>query len=68
MTEAELPSVEHLAGIIAGAFAAVKFVAEDGMAEVMEVDADLMGPAAVENAFDKADVAGGTQNPVFSFR
>ena len=52
MSEGEFPGVEHLARIIAGPFPAVQFVAEHGMTEVMEMDADLVGPAAVESAFD----------------
>jgi hypothetical protein len=68
MTKGELPGVEHLARIIAGAFAAVQFVAEDGMAEVMEVHPDLMGPAAVQNAFDQADLVAGTNYSIFGFR
>jgi len=45
MTEREFPGVEHLTREIAGAFAAVKFIAEDGVAEMMKVDADLVGLA-----------------------
>jgi hypothetical protein len=68
MTEGEFPGVEHLAGIIAGAFAAVEFVAEDGVAEVMQMHSDLVGPGAVQDAFDEADVVPGTENAVFGFR
>jgi hypothetical protein len=68
VAEGEFPGVEHLAGIIAGAFPAVQFVAEDRMTEVMQVDADLVGPAAVQGAFDEADPVAGTQDAVFGFR
>src|SRR4051812_30080543 len=68
MTETEFPGVEHLTGKISGAFAAVKFIAEDGMAEMMEVHPDLVGAAAVQNAFDQADFAVGTEDPVFCLR
>ena len=68
MLEGELPGVEHLAGEIPGAFSAVEFIAEDGMAEMMEVDPDLVGPAAVQNAFDQADLAVGAHDLVFGFR
>lgn len=67
MSEAEFPGVEHLARIIAGSFAGVDFVAEDGMAKVMKVDSDLVGAAAVENAFDQADLSVGTENAIFGF-
>src|SRR3954464_7274587 len=68
MAETEFPRVEHLAGEISGAFAAVKFIAEDGMAEMMEVDPDLVGSAAVQNAFDQADLAVRAHDLVFGFR
>src|SRR3954470_7220507 len=68
MAKTEFPGGEHLTGKISGAFAAVKFIAEDGMAEVMEVHPDLVGAAAVQNAFDQADLAVGTEHPVFCFR
>jgi hypothetical protein len=68
MAKGELPGVEHLAGIIAGAFAAVQFVAEDGMAEVMEVHSDLVSPTAVQDAFDEADFLAGTKDAVLGFR
>src|SRR3954464_7040821 len=68
MAETEFPRVEHLAGEISGAFAAVKFIAENGMAEMMKVDPDLVGAAAVQNAFDQADLAVATQHFVFCFR
>jgi hypothetical protein len=55
MSEGELPGVQHLPGIIAGAFAAVQFIAQDRMAEMMEMDPDLVGPATVEGAFEEAD-------------
>ena len=67
MAETEFPGVQHLARKVSGAFTAVEFIAENGMAEVMKVNPDLMGAAAVENAFDQADLAVGTQDPVFGF-
>ena len=57
--------MEHLAEEISGAFSAVKFVAQDRMAEVMEVDANLMGATTVDRAFDQARVGARTQNPIF---
>ena len=38
------------------------------MAEVVEMHPDLVSPAAVENAFNQADVGAGTQDAVFGFR
>ena len=38
------------------------------MAEVMEVHPDLVSPAAVQGAFDQADVGAGTQDVIFRFR
>ena len=57
MMEGELPGVQHLAGKISGAFAGVEFIAQHRMAEVVEVDADLVGASAVQRAFDQADFA-----------
>ena len=57
MAEGKFPGVEHLAGKISGAFAAIDLIAEDGMSEVMQVNADLMGPPGVNRAFNKTDVA-----------
>lgn len=68
MAEAELPGVKHLAGKISGTFTGVKFVAEDGMAEVMKVNADLVGPATVQSAFHEAHVAARTEDSIFGFR
>jgi len=67
MTETQLPGVEHLTGEITGAFAAVKFIAEDGMTEMMQVHADLVGAAAVQSALDQAHVAARTQDPIPGF-
>lgn len=68
MAKGELPGVQHLARVIAGAFAAVELVAQDGMAEVMEMHPDLVGPAAVQGAFDETDLVAGTKNAIFGFR
>jgi len=68
MAEGELPGVEHLAGEISCAFAGVEFISQDRVAEVMEVDADLVGAAAVQRAFDQAHVAARTNYSIFGFR
>ena len=51
MREAELPRVEHLA--LETAATAIHFVAEDGMAEVFEMHANLVRASGVECAFDE---------------
>src|SRR6476469_6396301 len=68
MAKREFPGVEHLTWRISGAFAAVDFVAEHGMTEVMEMDADLMGATGVDRTFDEAAIAARAQDPVFGFR
>jgi hypothetical protein len=57
MGEGKLPGVEHLAGVVAGAFAAVQFIAQNGMAEVMEMDPNLVGAAAVQSAFHETNLS-----------
>src|SRR3954471_21295289 len=68
MAKREFPSVQHLTWRISGAFAAVHFVAEHGMTEVMEMDADLMGATGVDRTFGEAAIAARTQDPIFGFR
>jgi hypothetical protein len=38
------------------------------MTEVMEVHPDLVGPAAVQDAFDEADLVAGTKDAILGFR
>ena len=66
MAEGELPGVKHLARVFAGAFSAVEFIAENGMAQVMKMDPDLVRSATMQCAFDHADVVAGTENAIFS--
>ena len=68
MAEGEFPGVEHLAGDMAAAFSCVEFVAENGVAEIVKVDPDLMRAAGVENAFDEAHVTARFQDVIFGFR
>jgi len=44
MLETQFPGVEHLSSKVFGVFAAVNFVAEDGVAKVMKVDPNLVCP------------------------
>ena len=57
MNKTQFPGVKHLARKISSALAAVKFVAEHGMTEVVKMDADLVGASGVDRAFNEADVA-----------
>ena len=58
VNKTQFPGVKHLARKISSALAAVKFVPEHGMTDVVKMDADLVGPPAVDRAFHEADVAG----------
>src|SRR2546423_6897826 len=68
MAEGKFPGVEHLAGKISAAFAAIEFVAEHGMAEVMKVDADLMRTPRVNRAFNETDVPACFEDAIIGFR
>ncbi len=59
VVEGELPGVEEEAWGGVGVFFSVDGVAEDGGAEVVEVDADLVGAAGVEVAEDEGGFGGG---------
>ena len=52
MMEAELPRVQHLAREIFCDARRINFVAEDRMAEMAKVHANLMGAPAVQSALD----------------
>lgn len=68
MAEGKFPGVEHLARKISGAFAAINFIAEHGMSEVMQMNADLMGPPGVNRAFNETHVAVRFENAIIGFR
>ena len=57
MNKTQFPGVKHLARKISSALAAVKFVTEHRMTEMVKMDADLVGASAVDRAFDETDVA-----------
>ena len=57
--------MKHLAREISGALPTVKFVAKDRMAEVMKVDANLVGASTVDRAFDQARVTTRTHDAIF---
>ena len=68
MTEREFPGVEHLAGEIAGAFSAVEFIAQNRVTEMMKMNTNLVGAAAMDHAFNQAHVAAGAEDMIFGFR
>jgi len=55
--KAKFPGVQHLARKIFGRFRGVNLVAQNGMANVLKVNANLMSAAAVQDAFDQTDSA-----------
>ena len=57
MMKAEFPGVQHLTRKILGRFRGVNFIAQNGMANVLKVNANLMSAAAVQHAFDQTDSA-----------
>ena len=57
MAKGKFPGMEHLAGKISGAFAAIEFITEHGMAEMVKMDADLVGASGVDRAFHETNVA-----------
>ena len=57
--------MKHLAGKISGALSAIKLVAKDRMAKVVQVDANLVGATAVDRAFDQARVTTRTHDAIF---
>ena len=59
MVEGKLPSVEHETRGRELVFFSVDWIAEDGGAEVVHVDADLVGAAGVEVAEDEGGLRGG---------
>jgi hypothetical protein len=53
MFKTQLPSMQHLPRKSFRESAAVNFVAENGMAEMMKMHPNLMGSAAVQSAFEQ---------------
>lgn len=51
MGETQFPGVKHLTGKTGAP--SVDFIAKDRIAQMLEVDADLMGTPAVERAFEQ---------------
>src|SRR5687768_1475495 len=65
MDKSEAPRVEHLSRKKASP--AVKLITQDGMAKVLEMNADLMRPARVQRAFDDAAPGNLAPNPPLRF-
>ena len=55
MLKTEFPGVEHLSREKFGKSAAVDFVAQDRMAEMFKMNADLMCPTAVQSTFEQTE-------------
>jgi acyl-CoA thioesterase FadM len=66
MMEAKFPGVEHLAWMFPRVSPTVNFIAQHGMSDVVEVDTNLMGSAAVETTFHQTQSAATGQNAVLS--
>ena len=49
----KFPGMQHLARILFRQFRRLNFVAEHGVTEMMEVDANLMGASGVQLALDQ---------------
>jgi hypothetical protein len=52
MAKAKLPRVQHLARKIFRQPRRIDFIADNGVAEMMKMHADLMGASAVQPAFN----------------
>ena len=65
MLEAKFPGVQHLARKSLCESAAVNFITQDRMTEMMKMNADLMGAAAVKSAFHQTQLARGSDDAVF---
>jgi hypothetical protein len=68
MLKAQFPGVQHLAWKIPCQLGRINFVTQQRMAEVMEMDPDLMRAAAMQPAFDQTCLFILTQNAVLRFR
>ena len=55
MLKAQFPGVQHLSRENCGVLFPVNLVAKHGMAKMLKVNPHLVGPAAVQFAFDQAD-------------
>ena len=53
MLKPKFPGMQHLARILFRQFRRINFVAKDGVTEMMEVDANLMGASGMQLALDQ---------------
>ena len=67
MRKTELPRVQHLTRMSGGGSRAVKLVAEQRVADVLEVDANLVRPPGVQPALDERRAAEDPDDTVFCF-
>jgi len=68
MLKRQPPRVQHLSRKVCGEFRAVNFIAQHWMPEVMKVNPDLMGSAAVQRALDQAESLRPAKHAIFSLR
>ena len=66
MAKFQLPRMQHVAGKATAA--SIERIAENGTAEVLEVNADLMRAARTRTAFHEGDAARRTEHAIFCHR
>ena len=64
MPKAKLPGMQHLPRKFLREFWRINSIAHYGVTEVMKVDPNLMGPAAVQSALDQTHFARRTNNTI----
>src|SRR5437762_9425365 len=68
MLKAQFPSVQHLSRKSCSVFLTVNLVAKNWMAKMLKMNPHLVGPAAVQFAFDQAHLIRRAQNTIFRLR
>lgn len=68
MAETELPGMQHLAWENVCQFLRIHFVAQNRMAQMMQMNANLVRASTMQAAFDQTDLATGTQDAILRFR
>ena len=64
MAKSKLPRMQHLPGEIICEAWRVNFVAKDWVTEMMKMHANLMGPSAVQQAFDQTGALARPNNAI----
>src|SRR5262249_15882786 len=65
MTEAKLPSMQHLARKIFGQACSIHFATDDRMTHMMKMHSNLVRASAVQSAFDQTCFLIGANNAIF---